>query len=314
MSFRKLPNGSPSSFSSRKHNGLDVDTLIEGSAIDVSSSKQQRSKNNTRDRLIKNSSNETVTKDLSNYKEKYINLQNTIHGLRNELKVKTKLLCEVEFEHKNEKEQYEKESQKLTSSVESLQREVANLKKDYTMKEANIKENIECYDTTVVSLKDEIKALKSIHADTLSSIVEKHSKEIKLLKKRIETEKYSVLKEFDEKLTSKQDIIDNLKAKLAESFTESSKERQIQIDELVKELERVSVEAESVKSALKSLKTTSACQRCTFYDQKIKELTKELTEKDDICRTLYMICSKMEKQLIQQDDVLQVWSNVKKQV
>ena len=120
--------------------------------------------------------------------------------------------------------------------------------------------------------------------------------------------KDSHIKEINEKDV----VIENLRGKVAKTFNNSSKERQAQIDELIKELKRVSDEAEYVKSALRKLKSSNKdCSRCNLYQEKFKEVSLELTRKDDICKDLYLVCSKMEKQLSEKDDLMKRWNTVK---
>lgn len=315
MSFRNLSTGfigktqtSPIklSYSRHKPSGLDKDTLIEGSAIDVSS--KQCNNNDKR-----NKSSVDSIRIHDNWKEKYTNLQKTVQNLRTELKLKVKLISDIESEQKLQNERHEQEKIKLQNIVESLQKEIKSFKVDFAEKSKSFEKHKEDSQKQICSLQGEIKSTKTLHANTLSSLAEKHNNELVILKGHLEAEKLKIENNFKDSIKEKNSTIENLKSKLAESFKESSKERQIQIDELLKELERVSNEAEYVKNALKNLKyTNSDCKKCTLYEEKLQEVSNDLREKNEICKNLYSVCSKMEKQLSQQDDLLMIWNRIKK--
>lgn len=318
MSYRNLSTGLAGktqtlpkklSYSRYQPSGLDKNTLIEGSAIDVSS-KQLHQNNNNNDKR-KEKSLVTPASGQDNWKQKYAMVQKTVQNLRMELKYKVKLMSEMQAEQKLQKESHKEEKEKFQNIVENLQKEISTLKEDSAVKSNDFQKQKEDSEKTITSVQNEMKSLQMLHANTLSSMTEKHNKELVLIKRHLETQKIKL----ENDLKAKDDTIQNLKSKLADSFNESSKERQMQINELLKELERVSSEAEYVKNALKKLTSVkNECQKCFLYKDKFNEILKDLREKNEICQNLFSVCSKMEKQLSQQDDLLIIWKKIKNSI
>jgi len=303
---RKLPMRM--SYSRHKpFGGLDQNTVLEGSSIDT----YKDSKSSAKSSRERRSSNENT--DSNNWKEKYFNLQKIVQNLRKEIKIKDNLIHDLEKQKETQKDEYVQRIEKLESSLEQKQflfdEEIAKLK----IQNEKVAEESKIYQKKVTEYSEQIDNEKRLHSETLSTMLQEHIKEIKKSEENNQIKINDMEKKHNEMVKEKDLIIVKLKAQVADSLKTSSKERQSQIDELVKELKRVSDEAEYVKSALRKFKSLSTdnCSRCNMYQEKFKEITLELSKKNSICQNLFLVCSRMEKQLQQKKDLLHIWNTVK---
>jgi len=303
---RKLPMRM--SYSRHKpFGGLDQNTVLEGSSIDT----YKDSKSSAKSSRERRSSNENT--DSNNWKEKYFNLQKIVQNLRKEIKIKDNLIHDLEKQKETQKDEYVQRIEKLESSLEQKQflfdEEIAKLK----IQNEKVAEESKIYQKKVTEYSEQIENEKRLHSETLSTMLQEHIKEIKKSEENNQIKINDMEKKHNEMVKEKDLIIVKLKAQVADSLKTSSKERQSQIDELVKELKRVSDEAEYVKSALRKFKSLSTdnCSRCNMYQEKFKEITLELSKKNSICQNLFLVCSRMEKQLQQKKDLLHIWNTVK---
>jgi len=303
---RKLPMRM--SYSRHKpFGGLDQNTVLEGSSIDT----YKDSKSSAKSSRERRSSNENT--DSNNWKEKYFNLQKIVQNLRKEIKIKDNLIHDLEKQKETQKDEYVQRIEKLESSLEQKQflfdEEIAKLK----IQNEKVAEESKIYQKKVTEYSEQIENEKRLYSETLSTMLQEHIKEIKKSEENNQIKINDMEKKHNEMVKEKDLIIVKLKAQVADSLKTSSKERQSQIDELVKELKRVSDEAEYVKSALRKFKSLSTdnCSRCNMYQEKFKEITLELSKKNSICQNLFLVCSRMEKQLQQKKDLLHIWNTVK---
>ena len=287
--------------------GLDQNTVLEGSSIDTYKDSKSSAKSSREHR----SSNENT--DSNNWKEKYFNLQKVVQNLRKEIKIKDNLIHDLEKQKETQKDEYVQRIEKLESSLEQKQslfdEEIAKLK----IKNEKVAEESKLYQNKVTEYSKQIENEKCLHSETLSTMLQEHTKEIKKSEENNQIKINDMEKKHNETVKEKDLIIVKLKAQVADSLKNSSKERQTQIDELLKELKRVSDEAEYVKCALRKFKSLSNdnCSRCNMYQEKFKEITLELSKKNSICQNLFLVCSRMEKQLQQKKDLLHIWNTVK---
>lgn len=184
----------------------------------------------------------------------------------------------------------------------------------------------EAFATAMTKHKEQIDHLESQHAKVLISLKKNHDGQIDLLRNKHETDIDAAKLKADEvlclKLTescekydkivaSKEEQIKNLKSQVAESLKINSMERHKQIDELMKELKHVNDEAEHLRGVIDNY-NNQQCQKCSFYENKCKELAKEMATRNENFKALVEVCSKMESQLSQQDELCILLSNLKK--
>lgn len=175
--------------------------------------------------------------------------------------------------------------------------------------------------------KEEVDLLKSGHAKVLSCLNSKHQEEIQLLeckyRNELEKERKKALaagvklneekEKYENSISSKEEHIEKLKLQVAESLEVNSKERHQQIDELMKELHTVSEEAAYLKDVVQN-SNFSKCQKCSFYENKYKELAIELSNRNEHFKALMEVCAKMETQLSQQDDLCMTLASLKDEI
>jgi hypothetical protein len=317
MSFRKVSSGFTDrsrrsshikSYSRYKPNGLDQNTVLEGSAIISSEYSSKERKSSV---LL---SKDGPSNHEDSWREKYILLQKTVQNLRKEIKMKENIIYTLNNDKIVIEESHKQDLERLKSN---LNQENNKLKKKQEDSDGKFKlvlsEKEKCKDE-LKDLSEKIEALHILHTQTLTTISNEHKKELHSTNKRYHNEIEQIKNNHTDLMREKESKIEKLKNQMSESLNDSSKERHTQIDELVKELKRVSDEAEYVKSALRKFKTTNFdanCKKCTLYEEKLKELTLELAKKDSICTNLFLVCSKMEKQLQQKAELLLIWNTVK---
>ena len=316
MSYKSISNGfnvRPKkqqvniSYSRHKPLGLDKNTVLEGSAIDTISLESSSSKDLRPSRLSERNN------DSERWKDKYISLQKTVQSLRKELKSKESLIIELKDEKQRQKLHFDAEMENLQKSSREQEKSFKTHLEELKAENKKMLEDKELCENNVKEMTEKLKSLKELQSNTLSTMLSEHKKELKSLSIK-NIERIGQMKSNHEKvILDKDQTIEKLKKQIGESLNQSSKERQAQIDDLVKELKRVSEEAEYVKSALRKFKSinTDNCSRCNMYQEKFKDISLELTRKNSICQNLFTVCSKMEKQLQQKKDLLQIWNTVK---
>lgn len=285
--------------------GLNQDTLLEGSAIDIALD----------DVKVSTSLENAFKKDRTNtnnaFKEKYYALLKTVEQLRTELKTQKTRVLDLEDKITHNNDESDKKFRKLQEEHSLCLDERGKLKADVkktTIENQNLKD-LHKKDKNIHS-KD-ISDIKQKQADVLVSLQKKYDEDLMLLKVNFDKDIKHARRIHSDIIKTKDEQLEKLKHQLANTFRENSKERQVQIDELIKELKRVSDEAEYVKSALKKLKFGNECQRCSFFENKCKSISNDLIMKQETCESLFKVCSKMEKQLNQQEDLRVLWSKIK---
>ncbi|XP_057305813.1 centromere-associated protein E-like [Hydractinia symbiolongicarpus] len=282
--------------------GLDKNTTLEGSAIDIVLPENATASNTTISQRRNN-----FNKD--SFKEKYYALQKTVNKLRDEIKSKKNKIEELqqELESRND----------LLITAKSVHG-ACEAEKEKLRKALNDKmckyENSNLQNKEILtSHSKEIDNLKQLHADIIITLTKKHEGNVRCLKSDLEIQFKKEREIHAQIVKSKDEKIDKLKFQMSTFLKDNSEERQHQIDELLKELKRVSDEAEYVKKALKKLKfNNNQCQKCAFYEKKCSEISTELYAKNETCKNLYQVCSKMERQLTHHEELSNLWEKVKK--
>ena len=246
--------------------------------------------------------------EVNNIKRKYSDLLKIVEDLRKELKSNKDTIMRKNNEIKNLKHQLQElnDRDKLYSScAEDLSKsklKISHLEIKLKEKDCLVSDMKEQLSTNIAQNEKTLLTIKNNHEEVLSVMNSQHKREKEKLTNDLKgqyNKENELLKDDLRKTTA---VVEELKKKTARDIHKNSAERQEQINELLKELKRVSEEAEVVKCALKKLKTNQKCGRCEFFESKCKEMTKELLQKETICKDLITVCSKMEKQLIQHDE------------
>jgi len=307
---RKLSSGKlyksnlKSALSSNFRSGQEDISLVEGSAIEITSGCRIYGRTN-----ISNTAKEKYSED---FKNKYLLLLKTVEELRSEQRKQK----EVISKQTNELKSYKEKNKKFELLYQNCDEKISSLDKTLKERDETIKElrlsisTLKKASNDNQNKKDEsLNLLKSSHNEEISALKSKYDADMTILRKENEdlTKKRLTLVEI---VQEKSVCIENLKQQAKEYLNRNSTERQNQIIELVKELKRVSEEADTVKIALKKLKTTVECQKCSFYQEKFKESTKELFKKEQICQELVGVCSKMESQLKQSDELSKILAKI----
>lgn len=224
----------------------------------------------------------------------------------------------------------EREVEKLKSKIMSLQKLIEQLRAEIKEKTATIAELEKRLVTQGTELHEELKKLKSTISEKENEIDEKQrvvsskDKEINELKEKGLKEKMEMIKQFDQELAELKaqhlkDLADRdgkikvMKMYMADTLKDKSKERQLQLEELTKELKRVTEETDILKSKLKSMKSVNQgqCPNCFVMEKQLQSKITELRDKEIVTIEMQRLCSKMEKQLVQQDELLRQWAKNK---
>lgn len=227
----------------------------------------------------------------------------------------------------------DKEIEKLKLKIISLQRLIEQLRaeiKEKTGLISELEEKLKVQEASNSNLDDQIKKLKAVIGEKEKEIVEQQkivtSKDVEInqLKESFSKEKDEIQKEFDHQLEELKALhlkelavrdgkIKVMKMQMADALKDNSRERQLQLEELTKELKRVTEETGVLKSKLQSMKSSNQgqCSNCFVMERQLQSKIAELRDKEIATIELQRLCSKMEKQLVQQDELLRQWAKNK---
>ncbi|KAJ7387321.1 hypothetical protein OS493_004306 [Desmophyllum pertusum] len=224
----------------------------------------------------------------------------------------------------------DKEIEKLKLKILSLQKLIEQLRAEIKEKAGTITELEEKLKAQAAEFEDQIKKLKAIITEREKEIEEKKkivkSKDLEIneMKDSFEKEKEEMKKEFDhelqelkaqhlKELTERDGKMKILKMHMADALGDNSRERQLQLEELTKELRRVTDETDVLKSKLQSMKSSNQgkCPNCFVMERQLQSKIVELRDKEVVTIEMQQLCAKMEKQLVQQDELLRQWAKNK---
>jgi len=262
------------------------------------------------------------SRSLRNANSLDLNVQGLAMGVQQmetgDIKTDVHTMCRREIERLKRELTTEKSNyRKLKSSLSDLK----------LSRESSESEHMKTISLLKVEHDEQIEKVKNDHVKVLTCLHNKHKEEIDSLqcKHKLELEKEQKKtrdagleldkqkENYENIISSKAEQVGSLKQQVAESFEINSKERHQQIDELMKELQTVSEEAAYLKGIVQS-SNFSKCQKCSFYENKYKELAIEVSTRDENYKTLFEICSKMEKQLSQQDELCVMLASLKEKI
>eukprot|EP00794_Sanderia_malayensis_P014103 gene14103-15576_t len=250
-----------------------------------------------------NDKTEQLMKEIEKWRQKFTISQKSLEECQAQLKNRDEKISslgqKLQLINAENKKNLQSAKQKFGNHSE-CKLEVENLKKLLSLKEKEVE-----------TLMYENKIIKLDCEEKLEAFVKKHDEELENLKQMYEKEKCEFQEQFEAQLTKLKDIHNEqmnvkdeklkiLKKQIADVLTGSSVERQQQIEELLRELKRVSEEAETVKAALRNYKSTGECHKCALYQKKFKELQDQIRVKDSSLNDLMKIAFKMEKQISHQ--------------
>lgn len=248
-----------------------------------------------------------------------------------EIKTTPSLKQQVERKFSNPQENgKDKEIEKLNLKILSLQKLIEQLRAEIKEKGNIITELEEKLKAQAAEFEKQIKKLKAVITEREKEIEEKKAivknkdVEINELKDSFEKEKEEIRKKFDQELeelkaqhlkelTDRDGKMKVLKMHMADALKDNSRERQVQLEELTKELKRVTEETDLLKHKLQSMKSSNQgkCPNCFVMEKQLQSKIIELRDKEVVTIEMQQLCAKMEKQLVQQDELLRQWAKNK---
>lgn len=233
---------------------------------------------NSKDKIIERD------KEIEKLKLKILSLQKLIEQLRAEIKEKSGTISELEEKLKTQAAYFEEQINKLKAIIKEKENETDELQKTVTSKHLEI-----------------------------NGIKETFSKEKEEMKKQFDHELEELKALHLKELADRDGKIKMMKMHMADALKDNSRERQLQLEELTKELKRVTEETDVLKSKLQSMKSTNQgqCPNCFVMEKQLQAKITELRDKEVVTIEMQRLCSKMEKQLVQQDELLRQWAKNK---
>ncbi|XP_032239119.1 ELKS/Rab6-interacting/CAST family member 1 [Nematostella vectensis] len=235
-----------------------------------------------------------LEKEIEKLKTKNAAQHKTIENYKTEVKIKNTKISELEEQIKNFQQQ----------KLKSQSHESDNAKEIERLKAALEAKNKQMYD--------------------LEEIVRSSAEKMEQMKKEFEDEKQRMQKEFEKNLeesaanfkieiAEKDEKLNVLKMRMADALKDNSRERQHQLEELTRELKRVTEETDVLRSKIHAAKPTQQtyCQNCPELEKQIQAKILQIRDKDVALVELQRLCNKMEKQLVQQDELLRQWARSK---
>lgn len=223
-------------------------------------------------------------KEIEKLKLKIVSLQKLIEQLRAEIKEKTASISELEDKLREQEAGFEEQIKKLKAIISEKEKEIEELRK-------------------IVSSKDlELNEIKEIFL-----------KEKEEMQKQFDQELDELKAQYLKELADRDSKIKVMKMQMADALKDNSRERQLQLEELTKELKRVTEETDVLKFKLKSMKSSNQgqCSNCFVMEKQLQSKITELRDKEIVTIEMQRLCSKMEKQLVQQDELLRQWAKNK---
>ncbi|XP_078361086.1 uncharacterized protein LOC144645392 [Oculina patagonica] len=223
-------------------------------------------------------------KEIEKLKLKILSLQKLIEQLRGEINEKANIITELEGKLKAQAAEYEEQIKKLKAIISEKELEIEEKKKILKSKDVEISEMKE-------SFEKEKEVMRTEFDRELEELKAQHLKE----------------------LTDRDGKMKILKMHMADALKDNSRERQLQLEELTKELKRVTEETDVLKSKLQSMKSSNQgkCPNCFVMEKQLQSKIVELRDKEAVTIEMQQLCAKMEKQLVQQDELLRQWAKNK---
>ncbi|KAI8507515.1 hypothetical protein Bbelb_148950 [Branchiostoma belcheri] len=240
----------------------------------------EREKDNTREK-------ELLEKE-EKYKQKISKLEKLIEQLRTEIKQRQQDIDNLQQQLVSKAEEYQNELELERQAHTATRQELERVREELAQKEAAIQEIKTLHETEMARIEEQLQ-------QKMTEMQETHKKE----------------------LASRDEALRRLKEHMASALQDNSSERQRQLEELTKELKKMSEETEMLKSKLKGMIAKNKghdCKNCAVLSEQIQKIQlqlrlkdKTIEEKEKGLLELKQLCIKFEKQLMQQDKLLQEW-------
>lgn len=236
------------------------------------------------ERKSSSSQENSKDKEIEKLKLKILSLQTLIEQLKAEIKEKAKIIAELEEKLKTQAAEFEEQIKKLKAIISEREKEIEEKKRVVKNKDAEINELKESFEKVKEEMKKEFN-------NELEELKAQHLKE----------------------LTDRDGKMKVLKMHMADALKDNSRERQLQLEELTKELKRVTEETDVLKHKLQSMKSSNQgkCPNCFVMEKQLQSKIVELRDKEVVTIEMQQLCAKMEKQLVQQDELLRQWAKNK---
>ncbi|KAK3727830.1 hypothetical protein QZH41_008250 [Actinostola sp. cb2023] len=226
----------------------------------------------------------------------------------------------------------EKENEKLRSKNSSQHKIIEQLKEQNMIKSTKITDLEELLktqelihknknDELICRLDDKDKRIKELEEllvrknHDMEKMNTEFHQQMELKKKEYADGLEEVRANYEEELKVKDDKLKILKSRMADALKDNSRERQLQLEELTRELRKVSEEADILKTRMNTTKLSQGgCKNCHIFEKELQNKIIELRSKDVGLIELQRLCEKMEKQLMQQDELLRMWAKSKGKV
>ena len=232
--------------------------------------------------------------DYEKLYQKYTSLQKLIAQLREEIKLKSKVILDLTEKLNEKEEEYNKNLEKYKETITQ-----------HEMKIENFYEQVKQLKDAMIQRTKEMDGLRKEIAETQKNCDER----IKNILKENEAKTLALMRSHKEELAYRDSKISVLKMQLESALSQNSRERQRQLDELTKELTRVTDETESLKAKLRALakqRQSEQCPTCIMLEETLQAKLKELRSKDESIAELLAHGQKMARQLSKQDEFLKL--------
>ncbi|XP_064612943.1 unconventional myosin-XVIIIa-like [Liolophura sinensis] len=209
---------------------------------------------------------------------KIANLNKIIEDLKKQLRLKETALDDLEVKIKMKEEDYREQIQKERKS---------HLQTRYSL--------------------DQTSEQLAITRSDLHTLREEYELKLKCLKEQKEAELSDLKEQKDDEIARRDNTLRKLKKQMADALMDNSKERQVQLEELTKELSRVQEDSEILQFKLRTYrnKQQASCPGCKDLTQEVNRLKPLTKRQDETIRDLQVVCTKLELQLSEQDELLQ---------
>lgn len=291
-------------FSSIPNKNVNQNYEIQGSAMQVPPPKEEKEKEEPRviKPVVKSGKSDSGSSTRSQEKENIVDkkelseaktkikelkqqisaLEREIEHLQEKVRVRDKIISDLKEEHARQEEHYKKLYEKE--------------REDHSRTQSQLSEA----ETEIEILSEKLKNLTK-------------EMEMKLLQAQMEFDKKlaETIELKDKEIADRDSKLNRLKQQMAESLKGNSWERQQQLEELTKELGRIQDEADGLRIKLKAYKNNKTCGNCQESLLKLEKAMLSIKEKDASIKELQTLCSRFEKQLSQQDELLKLFAEKK---
>ncbi|XP_071945206.1 uncharacterized protein [Antedon mediterranea] len=217
-----------------------------------------------------------------------------------------------ERQHKNRIQSLQKLNEQFKSEIAEKQEELDALRiklNESVSQEEHYRVLYEKEKKTHQTTKLELEKAKLSVTEKAKSIVELkslHELNLNEMNAKYKTELNELETSKNKEISDREDKIKKLKLQMGSILKDNSWERQQQLEELTKELNKISEEANILRTKLKNhiCKAKGSCENCFTYKKSLELKNKKLEEQEKTVLHLMSLVKKFETQLMQQDMML----------